>query len=53
MKIFGALVLLAYAAIAFTGYEPFTTEERGKVPQEYRDRPGGLFLWHSGYHGGK
>lgn len=53
MKYAGAGIVLAYLALAVSGYEPFTTEQRGSVPSEYRSRPGALFLWHSGYHGGK
>jgi len=53
MKYAGALIVLAYLGQALTGYEPFSSEQRGTVPQEYRSRPGSLMLWHTGYHGGK
>ncbi|MDQ3262880.1 MAG: hypothetical protein M3Y59_04360 [Myxococcota bacterium] len=53
MKYAGALIVLAYLAQALTGYEPFSSEARGRVPEEYRSRPGTLLLWHSGYQGGK
>jgi hypothetical protein len=53
MKFFGGLVVLLYAAMAFSGWEPFTTEERGRVPDDVRGRPNGVFLWTGGFHGGK
>ena len=53
MKYFGGLILLAYAAISFLGYEPFGSEERGKLPPDARRGPGGVLIWHSGYRGGK
>ncbi len=36
MKYFGGLVVLLYGAVAFSGWEPFTNEERGKVPTDVR-----------------
>lgn len=53
MKILGALIVLGYAAMAFSGYEPFTTQERGSVPADARRGPGGVLIWHSGFRGGK
>jgi len=53
MKYWGALILLGYAVMAFTGYEPFSSHERSKVPPDARRGPGGVLLWHSGIHGGK
>jgi hypothetical protein len=53
MKYLGGLILLAYMAIAFTGWEPFTTEERGAVPSDVRRAPGGVLLWRTGFMGGK
>lgn len=53
MKVFGGLVVLAYAAMTFTGWEPFTTEERGSLPPDARRGPGGVLIWHSGFRGGK
>ncbi len=53
MSYFGALVVLAYAAIAFTGWEPFTSQERGALPSDARRAPGGILLWHTGIRGGK
>ncbi|WP_224242299.1 hypothetical protein [Hyalangium gracile] len=53
MKFFGGLVVLAYAFMAFTGWEPFATEERGKVPDDVRRGPGGVLLWTGGFQGGK
>lgn len=53
MKYFGGLVLLGWAALTFTGYEPFAGHERGTVPADVRRSPGGILMWHSGFHGGK
>jgi hypothetical protein len=53
MKFFGGLVVLAYAAMALSGWEPFTTEERGELPDGVRHAPGGVLLWTSGFQGGK
>jgi hypothetical protein len=53
MKYFGGLVVLLYAVMAFSGWEPFTTEERGRVPDDVRRGPGGVLLWTSGFQGGK
>ncbi len=54
-KYFGGLVVLAYAAMAFSGYEPFTTERRGATPGESRrGRVGGAYFGGgTGYWGGK
>ena len=52
-KWLGALVLLAYAALAFSRYEPFATEERGALPGDARPSPGGSLLWFTGFRGGK
>ena len=46
-------IMLGYAVMAFTGYEPFSSHERSKVPPDARRGPGGVLLWHSGIHGGK
>lgn len=53
MKIFGGLVVLAYAAMTLSGWEPFTTEEKGSVPDDVRHAPGGVLHWTSGFQGGK
>lgn len=53
VKYLGGLVVLAYAAMAFSGYEPFTTEQRGKLPSDARRGAGGAFFWTTGYWGGK
>ncbi len=53
MKWFGALVVVAYTWVAFTGWEPFSKEERGQVPSDARRGPRSIFLWTSGFHGGK
>ncbi|MGN6109426.1 MAG: hypothetical protein ACTHU0_30240 [Kofleriaceae bacterium] len=52
---FGALVIGAYSAFAFTGRE-LGTPARDEVPASVRSSPGGYrsyHFWHSGYHGGK
>lgn len=51
----GALAILVYGLIAFTGYE-FGTAAREQVPADVRQSPGGyrsFHFWHAGYHGGK
>ncbi|XXF79262.1 hypothetical protein P2318_05775 [Myxococcaceae bacterium GXIMD 01537] len=53
MKWFGGLVVLGYATMGFLGWEPFTTEERGKVTGDVRRGPGGVLNWTGGFHGGK
>lgn len=53
MKIFGALVVLGFAAITFSGYEPFTTATRGAPPTAAKRGPGGTLLWFGGTSGGK
>lgn len=53
MMYFGGVVLLGWALVTASGYEPFTTEERGEVPQEVRMAPGGILLWTSSFTGGK
>ena len=53
MKYFGGMVVLVYAALAFTGFEPFSREEKGRVPTDARRGPGGVLIWHSGFRGGK
>jgi len=49
------LVVGAYTASAFTGYEP-SSPKRDEIPASFRSSPGGyrtFHFWHSGYHGGK
>ena len=53
MKYFGGVILLAYAAVSFLGWEPFTTEERGALPADARRGPGGTLIWFTGFRGGK
>jgi hypothetical protein len=51
----GALAILGYAAMAFTGTE-IGDPQREQVPADVRRSPGGyrsFHFWHSGYHGGK
>lgn len=53
MKYFGGLVVAAYAAMTFAGWEPFSSTERGKLPPDAKRGPGGVLIWHSGFRGGK
>ena len=51
----GTLVVGAYTAIAFTGFE-LASPTRDELPSSVRSSPGGVrspAFWHSGYHGGK
>jgi hypothetical protein len=53
--VLGALAIVGYAFVAFTGRE-FGDPERDQVPPDVRQSPGGyrsFHFWHSGYHGGK
>lgn len=55
LGVFGALVVVGYAAIAYTEYEP-GSPAREEIPASVRSSPGGyrsFHFWHSGYHGGK
>lgn len=52
MKIFGALVLLGYGAMAFGGWEPFTSAKKGELKTARRG-PTGSLLWFGGISGGK
>ncbi len=49
MKFIGAVVVVLYAAVAFSGWEPFGGGERNKAAV----RPGGARYWTGGYMGGK
>jgi hypothetical protein len=49
MKYFGAIIVVLYAVVAFSGWEPFTREERGVVAT----RGGGVRFWTGGFMGGK
>lgn len=53
MNYFGGLILLAYAAITFLGFEPFGADERGAPPPGVRRGPSGTLFWDSGYRRGK
>ena len=55
LAVFGAAVLVGYATIAYTDYEP-GSPAREAIPASVRSSPGGyrsFHFWHSGYHGGK
>jgi hypothetical protein len=53
MKFIGGLIVLLYAWVAFSGWEPFTREERGQVPGDVRSNPRGVRYWTGGFMGGK
>lgn len=53
MKWIGGIVVLGYALMAFSGWEPFAREQRGKVTGDVRRGPGGVLLWTGGFQGGK
>ena len=53
--VLGAVIVISYSAMAFTGYEP-GAPKRNEVPPSFRSSPGGyrtFHFWHTGYHGGK
>jgi len=55
LGVFGALVIVGYAAFAFTEYEP-GSPAREEIPASMRSSTGGyrsFHFWHTGYHGGK
>jgi hypothetical protein len=55
LGVFGALVTAGYATLAYSDYEPGSSE-REEIPASVRSSPGGyrsFHFWHSGYHGGK
>jgi hypothetical protein len=49
MKYIGGVVVLLYAVVAFSGWEPFTREERGSASV----RSGGSVYRSGGFMGGK
>jgi len=49
MKYIGGIIVLLYAAVAFSGWEPFTREQRGQTGM----RGGGVRTWTGGFMGGK
>lgn len=53
MRFVGALVVLLFAYVSFTGYRPFTRDERGRLPGDARRGPGGVIFWTGGFQGGK
>jgi hypothetical protein len=55
MQIVGGLLVIGYAAIAFSDYH-FGPGGRSQIPASVRSSPGGYrswSFWHSGEHGGK
>jgi hypothetical protein len=50
MKYIGGLIVLLYAWVAFSGWEPFTREERGRADVR---SGGGVRYWTGGFMGGK
>jgi hypothetical protein len=49
MKYFGGIIVVLYALVAFSGWEPFTRAERGQAAT----RGGGGRYWTGGFMGGK
>ena len=53
MRFVGGVFVLLFAYMAFTGYRPFTRDERGRLPGDARRGPGGVIFWTGGFQGGK
>ena len=53
MKWFGAIVVIVFAAVTFSRQETLSDEEHVQLPPDARRGPGGILIWHSGFHGGK
>jgi hypothetical protein len=51
MKVMGGVLVVLYAALSFSGYEPFAQRERNTLPAHLRGP--GLRSWSGGYLGGK
>lgn len=51
-KLYMVAVVALYLAVALTGTEPFSSDERGSVGKA-RHGPGGIHGWTSGFMGGK
>jgi hypothetical protein len=49
MKYLGGVIVILYALVAFSGWEPFTREERGQTGT----RGSGVRYWTGGFMGGK
>ena len=49
MKYIGAVIVVLYAAVAFSGWEPFTRAQRGAAGV----RGSSVRTWTGGYMGGK
>lgn len=49
MKYFGAIIVVLYALVTFSGCEPFTRSERGQAEA----RGSGVRYWTGGFMGGK
>jgi hypothetical protein len=52
-KVLGAVTVVAYGVVLWTGYEPFTREERGNAPADARGSARSYYLWRTGFQGGK
>ena len=52
MKLYLAAVVGLYLVLAFTGAEPFASDEHGSVAGA-RHGPGGIHGWTTGFMGGK
>ena len=52
--VIGVLIILAFAAVVFTGTELGSAKRERVSPTDLRSGRGtGIFFWHSGYRGGK
>lgn len=53
MKWFGLLIVAGYAVVHQAGFDRWPEDDRGTVPADARRGPGGIFMWHGGFMGGK
>ncbi len=53
MRYVGGVFLLLYAALHVSSCDRFPDDQRGNVPANVRNAPGGILLWHTGFMGGK
>ncbi len=49
MKYIGGVIVILYAVVAFSGWEPFTRAQRGQAAVTR----GGVRTWTGGFMGGK
>jgi hypothetical protein len=53
MKYLGGVIVLLYAAVALSGWEPFTRAQRGRVDLRSGGGASGVRYWTGGFMGGK